>query len=110
MSDVIYVYGTTENLILEVDWTAPGVTFTASEWTAEVALCTVGSPFNNATASWTGAVLGLVGTVNYVQVLLGSTINPVVGTYKAFVRLTKTSGATERPVIEARGRVKVVSG
>ena len=40
-----------EYLILEVDWTAPGATFTAGDWTAEVALCPRGAPFDPDTAS-----------------------------------------------------------
>ena len=110
MSDVTYIYGTIEYLILEIDWTAPGQTFTATDWTAQVTLCAVGTPFNTATASWTSAALGLVGTTNYVQILVGSTLNPTVGKYKAFVKLTKTAEPTEYPVIECRGLVKVVSG
>ena len=110
MSDVTYIYGTIEYLILEVDWTAPGQTFTATDWTAQVALCATGTPFNAATATWASGALAVVGLVNYVQILVGATLTPSIGIYKAFVKLTKTVGATEYPVIECRGLVKVISG
>jgi hypothetical protein len=110
MSDVSYVYGTLEYAIFEVEWTAPGVTFTAADWTAKVALCQVGTAFNAATATWATAALEVVGTATYAKVLIGSTLNPAVGTYKAFAKLTKTAGPTELPVIPCVGKLTVTAG
>lgn len=110
MTDVTYIDGTTEYLIFEVEDSAPGATFTASEWGVKVALCDAGTAFNAGTATWIDGALELVGTTNYAKVLLGSTLDPVAGKYKAFLKLTKTVGGTEIPVIPARGFVRVIAG
>lgn len=111
MSDVTYILGTLEYVVVEVDCTTPGATFTASEWGAEAAFCLVGTPFDAASATWYDATLETVSTKDYAKVLCGSVgWDPDAGTYKVFVRLTKDSGGTEIPVLRALGKVIVTAG
>ena len=112
MSDATYVLGTVEYLMLEVACETPGVTFTAADWGAKVTLVELGEVFDDdATPSiWEDAVLEVVGTTTYAKVLVGTTLTPAVGKYRALVRLTKTVGGTEIPLLRARGNVIVENG
>lgn len=106
MSNVAYILGTVEYLIFEVEVDSPGETFVSSEWEAEAALCPVSEPFDPAAATWTDATIETVGGRHYVKVLAGTGgIAVQAKTYKGFVRLTKTSGGTEIPVIPASGTI-----
>jgi hypothetical protein len=42
--------------------------------------------------------------------LIGTTLTPAAGKYRALVRLTKTVGGTEIPLLKARGVVTVENG
>lgn len=111
MADVAYVLGTVEDIPFELDIDTPGSTFTASEWTAQAALCPINEPFNAATATWHNATLETVNGRHYVRVLAGTGgLQPTAGDYKGFVKLTKTLGGTETPVIRARGKISFGRG
>jgi hypothetical protein len=112
MSDATYVLGTVEYVTLEIACETPGVTFTAADWSAKVTLVELGEVFDDdaSPSIWEDAVLEVVGTKTYAKCLLGSVLNPVAGKYRALVRLTKTVGGTEIPLLRARGIVEVVAG
>jgi hypothetical protein len=110
MSDATYIRGTIEYVVLEIEATTPGFTFTPAEWTAKMALVKLGAEFNDAKRGiWHDAVLEAVGAKNYAKVLLGDELTPAVGKYRVLVRLAKTSGGTEIPLLEALGQVVVHS-
>lgn len=112
MSDATYILGTVEYLLLEIEATTPGVTFDPDDWTAEVALVEFGDTLDiDAVPSvWSAATLITADGKDYAQVLLGDEIDPVAGKYHAFVRLTKTVGGTEIPLLRASGSVTIEEG
>jgi hypothetical protein len=112
MSKASYVLGTVEYVALEVTCSRPGFTFVPAEWTAKMALVPLDSDFDDdATPSiWADATLEEVLGVVYARLLLGEDIEPPAGRYRAMVRLTKTSGGTEIPLLRATGEITVENG
>lgn len=107
MSNATYTLGTVEYVVLEIEATAPGFTFTPADWTAKVALVEIDAAFSDVPASWTAATLEQVDGKNYAKVLLGATPILAAGKYRGLVRLTKTVGGTEIPLLNAVGVVTV---
>jgi hypothetical protein len=102
MSNATYIAGTAEYVILEVECHTPGATFAPADWTAKAALVPIGEPFVDADADWEDAELATVGTVVYAKALLTDLLDPVTpGKYRALMRLTKTVGGTESPLLRA---------
>jgi hypothetical protein len=112
VSNAAYILGTVQSLVLEIETTTPGVTFVPGDWAAKVALVELGAAFDDdATPSiWHDATLLVADDKNYVQILIGDDLDPAVGKYRAFVRLTKTVGGTEIPLLRASGSVTVEEG
>lgn len=114
MSDATYILGTVEYLMLEIECETPGVTFTASAWTAKVTLVELDHVFDDdaVPSIWTTAALEVVGTKTYAKVLIGTggIVVAAAGRYRALVRLTKTVGGTEIPLLKAVGTVLVEDG
>ena len=112
MSNATYILGTVEYLLLEVDCTTPGFLFTAADWTAEVALVAVGDAFDDdaVPSIWADATLEEVDGTVYAKLLVGDDITPAAGSYRAYVRLTKTLGGAEIPLLKALGTVTVEAG
>ena len=107
MSNVSYVYGTIEDVVFEVEALSPVTTFVAADWTAEVALCELGQHFDKTTATWETATLEVVGTKVYAVAPLVGTLDPDVGDYSGRVRLTKTGGGPETPIIKPEGIITI---
>jgi len=110
MSDATYTLGTIEYLMLEIDPTTPGFTFTPADWTAEVALVGTSANLDPDTAAWADAVIVEASGRYYVQALLGVDPDPVAGSYKAFVRLTPSIPSGETPILRARGTITIAAG
>ena len=114
MSDATYILGTVEYLLLEIECETPGVTFTPSAWTAKVTLVELDHVFDDdaVPSIWTTAALEVVGTKTYAKVLIGTggIVVAAAGRYRALVRLTKTVGGTEIPLLRALGTVLVEDG
>jgi hypothetical protein len=112
MSNATYILGTVEYVMLEIECETPGVTFTPADWTAKMTLVEVGAAFDDdaAPSIWEDAILETVGDKHYAKCLLGSVLTPAVGKYRALVRLTKTLGGAEIPLLKAVGTVIVEAG
>lgn len=110
MSDATYILGTVEYVTLEIECDTPGITFTPADWTAKATLVELGETFSDVPAVWVDAALSTVDDKHYAKVLLGSTLTPTVGKYRALVRLTKTMGGVEIPLLKAIGAVIVENG
>jgi hypothetical protein len=112
VSNATYILGTVEYLMLEIECETPGVTFVPADWTAKVTLVELGTAFDDdaAPSIWTDATLETVGEAHYAKVLLGDEPAPAVGKYRALVRLTKTLGGSEIPLLKAIGTVTVEEG
>jgi len=112
VSTATYIYGTVEYLMVKIECETPGITFTPADWSAKMTLVAIDEVFDDdaAPSIWTDAVLETVGTDHYAKILLGSAPIPAAGTYRALVRLTKTVGGTEIPLLKASGLVRVEDG
>jgi hypothetical protein len=111
MSDATYILGTVEYLMLEIEVTTPGATFTAGDWTAKIALVEIGDELDDdaVPSIWTDATLETVDGRHYARVLLGDDPAPAAGKYTAYVRITKTTGGTEIPLLRAIGTVTIAA-
>ncbi len=112
MSNVSYISGTVEYLVVEVECDTPDVVFVPSEWEAEVALVAVGVPFDDdaVPSIWADAVLEEFESRNYCRILIGDAINPAPGNYRALVRLTKKVDGLEIPLLRAVGTITIENG
>ena len=111
MSNATYVLGTIEYLMVEIEVETPGVTFVPADWTAKMYLANTATSvvIDDLTAGdWEVAALETVGTKHYAKILVGDDIDPGVGVYNAFVKLTPDSGTGEYPILKAAGTVTVV--
>ena len=110
MSDVEYILGTGEYLMLEIENETPGETFAPASWTAAVYLAEVGHSvvIHDLTAGdWETASIETVGTKYYAKVNVDDVVTDV-GAYRAYIQLTKTLG-TENPVLlRGEGTVTIV--
>ena len=110
MNNRTYIVGTIEYLVVEL--TEVTSTYVYSEWTGKLAVCDAGTAFDADKATWYDAVLeDDADGHHFAKALAGSTgLDPAAGTYKVFVKLTKTSNGTEVPVIPAAGLVTFTAG
>ena len=106
MSDAKFIYGTEEELLLEVRSTLPGVDLDPTDFpTVEACLVPEGQTFNADSAAWTSGAWESLAGRDFVKVMLGATpLDVARGRYVAFVRLT---GSGQTPILEARGAVVV---
>jgi 3-oxoacyl-[acyl-carrier-protein] synthase III len=110
MSDATYILGTVEYLMVEITDETPGNTFDPADWTAAVYLADSATSvvIEDVTAGdWETATIETVGTRFYAKVLIGDDLDPQVGTYRAYVKLTPDSGS-ELPILKAEGLVTIV--
>ena len=108
--DATYILGTDEYVVLEL--TDVPDDFTSSEWGAEMALLDVDDtwdPDDVTDDPWVAATFGTSEDGNdTVKALISDLLDEAAaGTYKSLVRLTKTVGGTEIPVLRASGRVVI---
>jgi len=112
MTNANYILGTVEYVTMEIECTTPGFVFTPADWSAVVTLVSLDDVFDDdaAPSIWSPAYLEEVGGKNYAKVLLGDDPDLTPGRYRMLVRLTKTVGGTEIPLLRARGEVLVEVG
>jgi len=108
MSNVSYVAGSKEQIVVELTCSATG--FDVTEWTGELAFTELGDAFDGAAATWVDAVLTAGATSDAFVAAVMQTIDVDLdpGKYKAHVRLTKTGDATaELPILPAQGFITI---
>jgi len=110
MSNAVYVLGTDEYVVWEVECDTPGFTYTPAEWNAVAAAVKLGTTFVDAPASFTTATLSASGGKNYGKARLADLGCTTVGRYRILTRLTKIIGGTEIPLLRAVGTVTVEAG
>lgn len=110
MSNAVYILGTDEYVVWEIECTTPGFTYTASEWSAAAAAVALDKSFVDAPASFTAATLDLIDGKNYGKAKLADLGIVAAGKYRILTRLTKTVGGVEIPLLRARGVVTVEAG
>lgn len=108
MTDVSYLTGTVEYIVFELTKTPDD--YVSSAWTCQAAVSQPGTPFSDVPGNWYTAVLEDAteddGVHHYAYVLTGPTgIDTTARTCKGLLRLTKTVGGTEIPLIEAVGKI-----
>lgn len=111
MSDVTYVLGTVEYVMVEIENETPGVTFVPADWSAGMYLADTATSVvidDVAGRDWKTASLETVGSQHYAKALIGTDFANGVGTYNVFVNLRPDSGS-EVPILKAAGCVTIVS-
>jgi len=109
MSDVTYILGSAEYVMLEIENETPGATFDPADWTATMYLAEVGHSVvihDVPSGDWEAASIETVGTKYYAKALTTALVSDV-GDYRAYLTLTPDSGS-EVPTLKAAGTVSIV--
>jgi hypothetical protein len=109
MSDAVYIIGTDEYVVWEIECEALGFTFVPADWTAKAAMVARGVNFIDEAGSFTTAALSTVDGKYYGKAKLADLHGNALGTYRVLTRLTKTTGGVEIPLLRAKGTVTVTS-
>jgi len=110
MNNAVYVLGTDEYVVWEIECTSLGFTYASADWDAIATMVLRGAAFVDAPASFTAVVLSTVGTKHYGKAKLDDLGGTVPGVYRILTRLTKKVGGVEIPLIKASGTVLVEDG
>jgi len=106
MSDAIYIVGTDEYVVWEIDCTTPGFTFSSADWTAVAALVAIGDEFTDEEGAFADAVVETVDGKHYGKAWLIELLDPVkAGSYRSLTRLTNSKKGFETPLLKGVGLV-----
>ena len=108
MSNVRYVAGSRERIVVDLTCSAAG--FDVTEWTGELALTAAEDDFDGGAADWIDAELtaGATSDAFTASVMQTDDVDLEPGRYKAHCRLTKTDDETaELPILPATGRITI---
>lgn len=107
MSDAIYILGSVEYVMVEIESATPGVAFVPAEWTAKLAIAKQGSAFVDIPGNWQDATIETVDGHYYAKAML-SDLTTDVGKYRVLVKLTQQPAAgIEVPIMRAIGTVSI---